>query len=118
MPQSATRAALPSGQSGDQAWKPGPASALRLAQDLVDLCLAERVAQALRASGYPPLHAIEVSVRDQVVILQGCVPSYYLKQLAQTVAMETAGVRNLRNDVQVVRLARSGGGGNENEDTD
>src|SRR5262249_29834967 len=78
-------------------------TAALLAQSLSDLCLAERVEQALRAVGYPPLRAIEVSVCDQIVILQGRVQRYYMKQLAQAVAMEVGGVRELRNEVQVVR---------------
>jgi osmotically-inducible protein OsmY len=79
-------------------------AALLLAQSLVDLCLAERIEHALRATGYPALRAVEVSVCGGVVILQGRVPSYYLKQLAQATAMEIAGVRELRNDVEVVRF--------------
>jgi osmotically-inducible protein OsmY len=76
---------------------------LQAAQSLVDLCLVERVERALRATGYSPLRAVEVSVRGQLVILRGRVPSYYMKQLAQAVAMGVAGTRELRNDVDVVR---------------
>jgi osmotically-inducible protein OsmY len=78
---------------------------LLLAQSLEELCLAERVEQALRASGYPPLRAVEAIVCGPVVTLQGQVRSYYMKQLAQTVAMGVAGVRELRNDVEVVRAS-------------
>jgi osmotically-inducible protein OsmY len=68
-----------------------------------DLCVAERVERALRATGYPPLRAVEVSVCGQLVILRGRVPSYYMKQFAQAAALALPGVRELRNDVEVVR---------------
>jgi osmotically-inducible protein OsmY len=64
--------------------------------------LAERVEVALRATGYRPLHAVEVSVPGRVVVLRGRLPSYYLKQLAQAAALGVPGVRELRNDVEVV----------------
>jgi osmotically-inducible protein OsmY len=103
MAPSAALVVLPSGRHGDEERNQGQAAALLLAQSLLDLGLAERVERALRATGYPPLRAVEVSVCGQLVILQGRVPSYYMKQLAQAVAMGVAGVRELRNDVQVVR---------------
>lgn len=64
--------------------------------------LAERVEQALRATGYPALRAVDVGVRGQSVVLHGRVPTYYMKQLAQTVALEVAGVDGLCNEVEVV----------------
>jgi osmotically-inducible protein OsmY len=73
-----------------------------LARSVVDLCLAERVERALHSTCYRSLRGIEVSVCGQLVILRGRVPSYYMKQLVQAVAMEVAGVRELRNEVQVV----------------
>ena len=79
------------------------AAALLATQSLEDRCLAERVERALRATGYAPLRAVEVSACGRLIILRGRVPSYYMKQLAQTVAIEVVGVRELRNDVQVVQ---------------
>jgi osmotically-inducible protein OsmY len=78
-----------------------PATAL--AQGLVDLCLIERVERAIHATGLPPLRAVEVCVGGQQVVLKGHVPSYYMKQLAQAAAMDVAGVRELRNELQVGR---------------
>ena len=46
--------------------------------------------------------AAQVAVRDQVVILKGHVPSYYLKQIAQVVAVKVTGMRQMANDVQAV----------------
>ena len=73
-----------------------------LQQSQEDFCLAERVERALRATGYGPLRGIEVSVDARLVILGGRVPSYYLKQVAQTTALAVPGVRHLRNDLDVV----------------
>jgi osmotically-inducible protein OsmY len=68
-----------------------------------DHYLAERVERALRATGYGPLRGIEVSVHARLVILGGRVPSYYLKQVAQTTALAVPGVRQVRNGVDVGR---------------
>jgi hypothetical protein len=41
-----------------------------------------------------------------VLVLRGCVPSYYLKQVAQeVVARQVQGVGRLDNQIQVVRPA-------------
>jgi osmotically-inducible protein OsmY len=66
--------------------------------------VAEQVERTLRATGYPALRAVQVTVSGQLVHLKGRVPSYYLKQLAQVAALEVAGVCELRNDLDVVRL--------------
>jgi hypothetical protein len=49
--------------------------------------------RALRATGYLSLRAVKASVSGRVVILQGRVPTYYMKQLAQAAAMDVADVR-------------------------
>jgi hypothetical protein len=56
---------------------------------------------ALCATGYGPLRAIEVTVHARLVILGGRVPSYYLKQVAQTTALAVPGARQIRNDLDV-----------------
>lgn len=65
--------------------------------------LAERVGQALRATGYRPLHSLQVAINERRVILRGQVSSYYLKQMAQTAALALPEVQELRNEVKVVR---------------
>jgi osmotically-inducible protein OsmY len=79
------------------------ATARLLAQGLEDLRLAERVARALRATGYGPLRDIEVTVQARLVLLAGRVPSYYLKQVAQTTALGVPGAQQVRNDLEVGR---------------
>jgi osmotically-inducible protein OsmY len=103
MAQSSALVVPPDGQQGDEEKDASKANALLAAQSLLDRCLVERVERALRATGYSPLRSVEASVCGRLVILQGQVPSYYLKQLAQATAMDVPGVRELRNDVEVVR---------------
>lgn len=71
-------------------------------QSLEDLHLAERVERALRAAGYGPLCTVVVSINNRVVHLAGQVPSYYLKQIAQTTALAVPGAHQIHNDLDVV----------------
>jgi osmotically-inducible protein OsmY len=113
MSQSASLVLLPSELLVDE--RNASQAAALLAQSLADLCLAERIEQALRATGYASLRAVEVSASGGVVILQGRVPTYYLKQLAQATVMEVPGVQELRNDVEVVRSWRISDGSRQGE---
>jgi hypothetical protein len=61
--------------------------------------LAER---GLRGNPYPVLKNISCEVRDGVLVLRGCLPSYYLKQVAQAVLAHLAGVARIDNQIQVV----------------
>jgi hypothetical protein len=74
-----------------------------MAQSLEDLHLAERVALALRATGYGPLRGIEVTVQARLVILAGRVPSYYLQRVAQATALAVPRALQVRNDLEVSR---------------
>jgi osmotically-inducible protein OsmY len=70
-------------------------------QSLEDLCLAEGIERALRATGYGPLRDIGVTVHERLVILSGRVPSYHLKQIAQTTALTVPGAHHVRNELDV-----------------
>jgi osmotically-inducible protein OsmY len=72
------------------------------AQSRKNQLLVERVERALRATGYPALRTIDVSVQRGLVVLQGRVPSYYLKQKAQAITLSLSGVSELHNDVEVI----------------
>jgi osmotically-inducible protein OsmY len=76
--------------------------------------LAERIERALRANGYPALRTIEVSVEGGRVVLKGRVPSYYMKQMAQSATLSIAGVKELCNEVEVVPTAAPAPTGHEN----
>ena len=57
--------------------------------------------EKLLGSGYALLGNLECRFRDGELILTGTVPSYYLKQCAQTVVMSVDGVDRLTNRVEV-----------------
>jgi hypothetical protein len=62
----------------------------------------------LRASGYRSLWNLGCDVNeDGVVTITGILPSYHLKQMAQTAILRVAQVRQVRNLVEV-RRAESG----------
>lgn len=60
------------------------------------------VEQRLGASGYLALRRIDCACEDGVLSLRGCVPTYYLKQVAQSIAGTVDGVRRVDNRIEVV----------------
>lgn len=66
-----------------------------------DRHLAERIEHALRATGYGPLRAVEVSVSGHGVRLAGRVPSFFLKQIAQVTARAVPGTHQISNELDV-----------------
>jgi osmotically-inducible protein OsmY len=63
--------------------------------------LAERVVQALFATGYAKLRRITILADGSSVVLQGQVPSYYLKQVAQATVQGLDGVVQVVNQIRV-----------------
>jgi osmotically-inducible protein OsmY len=61
--------------------------------------LAER---ALRSSPYLALRNVACDSRDGALVLRGCLPTYYLKQVAQAVVARVEGVRQVVNEIEVV----------------
>jgi len=80
-----------------------PAIAPLETQSIEDLRLVERIKRALRATGYWPLCAIEVSANARVVRIAGRVPSYFLKQVAQETVLAAPGTHRIRNDLDVAQ---------------
>jgi osmotically-inducible protein OsmY len=74
-----------------------------LTQSLEDLRLAGRIERALRAAGHGPLRAVAVSVSGRAVMLLGRVPSYYLKQIAQSISLAVPGAHQIYNGLEVVQ---------------
>ena len=66
-----------------------------------DRPLRETVIQGLRRSGYSSLSDIKVEVTDGVVDVLGVVPSFFLKQMAQTIILKTGQAKAIRNNLQV-----------------
>ena len=64
--------------------------------------LTARVELALRATGHWVLRGVIVTTQARAVVLTGRVPSYYLKQVAQSAALAVAGTHLVRNEIAVV----------------
>jgi len=62
---------------------------------------ASLVHARFQRSPYLPLRNINCSLRDGVLLLRGRVPTYYLKQMAQTIGTSAEGVREVVNELGV-----------------
>ncbi len=67
-----------------------------------DQRLAEKIGRALDEAGYPSLRDLRVHVHNGYVTVRGRVPTYYMKQVAQTIAVSVLGPRYTKIDVDVV----------------
>jgi osmotically-inducible protein OsmY len=64
----------------------------------------------LESAPYFALRDIICASQDGVLTLRGRLPSYYLKQLAQTVVADVEGVTRIVNEIEVMApLDRAGG---------
>jgi hypothetical protein len=63
--------------------------------------LSAVAAARLRASGHRPLCTLRCDVRGGVVFLSGVLPTFYLKQVAQTLVLRLEQVRGVKNLVEV-----------------
>lgn len=68
----------------------------------MDRMIVDSAHRALRASGYGQLLKLKAQCDQGRVTLQGCVPTYYLKQVAQSVLNSIDGIRDIANDVKVI----------------
>jgi osmotically-inducible protein OsmY len=66
-----------------------------------DQLIQERTLGLLRSSGYGSLAKLDCQVADGVIVLAGRVPTFFLKQMAQTIVMRIQNARGIRNDVRV-----------------
>src|ERR1700683_3777436 len=55
----------------------------------------------LQSSSYTTLRRLRCEVMDAVVIVHGILPSYYLKQVAQTIVLRLEGIEGVVNLVEV-----------------
>jgi osmotically-inducible protein OsmY len=63
--------------------------------------LQNAVLYLLYASGYPSLRTLRCEVAEADVVLRGTLTSYYLKEMAQSIVRRIAGVRGVKNLVEV-----------------
>lgn len=105
----------PRALDGNFAWRispEGPANchlvdAAPRASSRADARVAEKIEQALRATGYLSLRELEIFVAEGLVVLRGRVPSYYLRQVTNAAVRAVLGVREVRDELDVV-TPRSG----------
>jgi osmotically-inducible protein OsmY len=64
--------------------------------------VAERAGNQLLRNPYLALKNVKCEYQEGVLTLRGCLPSYYLKQVAQTAVAQLDGVRQIVNLIQVV----------------
>ena len=64
--------------------------------------LGRRVHLTMQRLGYSDLHGVQCVAYDGHIRLRGTLKSFYLKQVAQSIAMKTPGVRQVTNDISVV----------------
>ena len=69
--------------------------------------LQETIELALRACGYLDLRELDVTVHGKDVVLRGRLPSYFLKQMAQTTVLRVQGISRLDNEIDVIRSSRN-----------
>jgi len=55
----------------------------------------------LKSSGYAALRSLHCEVTEAVVVVHGVVPSYYLKQMAQTIIQRLEQIQSVMNLVEV-----------------
>ncbi|MDB2686840.1 BON domain-containing protein [Mariniblastus sp.] len=61
----------------------------------------QKLRERFELLGYPQLQAVECSLEDGTVQLTGQVDSFYLKQVAQSVAAKIAGPHCVQNMIKV-----------------
>ncbi|MBL8821447.1 MAG: BON domain-containing protein [Planctomycetia bacterium] len=72
--------------------------------DSPDLAItSDQLCRALSHSGVPALRLVTVLEQEDMVILSGRLPSFYLKQLAQETVIPHLGDRHLENRITVVQ---------------
>ena len=63
--------------------------------------LEEQIKSCFNQLGYAQLNAVKCKVDGDQILLTGELDSFYLKQVAQSVAIKIPGIRNVQNDIQV-----------------
>jgi hypothetical protein len=62
---------------------------------------ATALQRQLETSSYSSLRRLSCSVVAGRIVLRGTVPCYYLKQVAQTLAVKTVGWERIDSDIEV-----------------
>jgi len=68
----------------------------------------EAVERVLRKASYLALRSVRCEVEGDALILKGSVPSYYLKQIAQTHASQENSAHRIVNEIEVITSSARG----------
>ena len=66
-----------------------------------NVAIADAAERRLRGSSYNAVRHVKCEFREGILTLHGSVPSYYLKQIAQTLVCDTEGIAEVRNWLHV-----------------
>jgi hypothetical protein len=72
------------------------------------LGIRELAEHQLRANSHLALRSLSCETHEGVLFLRGSLPTYYLKQLAQTLVADVPGVRAIVNEIDVVPANQQG----------
>ena len=70
--------------------------------DELQQAVARTAESRLRSNPYLALKTVSCQYSDGMLTLRGCLPSFYLKQMAQCVVGDVEGVRQVNNQIEVV----------------
>lgn len=62
----------------------------------------EGAERSLRCNAYLALKNVSCEYHDGTLTLRGCLPTYYLKQMAQTAVSRIEGIGRIVNKIEVV----------------
>ncbi len=62
----------------------------------------DQIQRTLSCLGYAQLNHVRCTADGDMITLTGQLDSFYLKQVAQSVAVKISGTQNVRNEIQVV----------------
>jgi osmotically-inducible protein OsmY len=68
--------------------------------------IREGAESRLRSNGYLAMKNVSCDYENGILTLRGCVPSYFLKQMAQTAVARMPGVERVINDIVVISSPR------------
>jgi hypothetical protein len=68
--------------------------------------VVEGAERCLRCNSYLALKNVSCDYHEGVLTLRGCLPTYYLKQIAQTAVSQLDGVQRINNEIEVVSTSR------------
>lgn len=69
--------------------------------------LHEAAIRRLAATGYAELRTLNVTVMGRKIVLRGTTRSFYMKQVAQSIAAAVPGVEGVCNEIEVLSPRRA-----------